>query len=54
MKGDLINMQLSTVVTIVLGFAACVSPVLVASINNKHTRKLRKIELDAAESLKKD
>lgn len=46
-------MQLSTMVTIVLGFSTCVSPVLVASINSKHARKLRKIELDAAESLKK-
>lgn len=46
-------MQLSTLVTIVLGFSTCVSPCLVAWINNRHTRALRKIELEATESLKK-
>ena len=46
-------MQLSTMVTMVLGFATCVSPCLVALINNRHTRTLRKIELEANESLKK-
>lgn len=46
-------MQLSTMITIVLGFATCVSPALVAWINNRHSRALRKIELEASESLKK-
>lgn len=46
-------MQLSAMITIVLGFSTCVSPALVALINNKHTRELRKIELEASKSLKK-
>lgn len=46
-------MQLSTMITIVLGFSTCVSPALVALINNRHARELRKIELEASKSLKK-
>ena len=47
-------MQLSTMITIVLGFSTCVSPALVALINNRHARELRKIELEASKSLKKN
>lgn len=46
-------MTLSIIITIVLGFATCVSPPIVALINNSHSRKLRKMELDAANATQK-
>lgn len=46
-------MELSILITLVLGFATCISPFLVALVNNYHTRALRKIELEANESLRK-
>lgn len=46
-------MQLSVLVTIVLGAATCISPPIVAIINNWHIRKLKVIELSSGETLKK-
>lgn len=40
-------MTLSIVITIILGFATCVSPPIVALINNHHARKMRQMEIDA-------
>lgn len=45
--------DLSIVITIILGFATCISPPLVALINNHHARQIRKIELSSAEALRK-
>ena len=46
-------MDLSVVITIVLAFSTCISPVLVALINNSHTRKMKSLELSATEALRK-
>lgn len=47
-------MDITVVITIILGFATCISPPIVALINNLHAQKLRKMELSANESLKKN
>lgn len=46
-------MTLSVVITIVLAFSTCISPVIVAVINNRHMRKMKKLELAYTESLRK-
>lgn len=46
-------MDLSILITIVLGFATCISPSLVSLVNNHHTRKLRQLELLEAQAIKK-
>ena len=46
-------MDLSILVTIVLGFATCVSPFLVSLVNNYHARKLRRIELAEERTIRK-
>lgn len=46
-------MTLSVVITVVLAFSTCISPVLVALINNSHARKIKALELSATESLRK-
>ena len=46
-------MTLSVVVTIVLAFSTCISPIIVALINNGHSRKMKALELSSAKSLRK-
>lgn len=46
-------LDLSTILTVGVGFAAFLSPLAVASLNNRHQRKLKEIELEHALQLKK-
>ena len=42
------NIDLSVLITIILGFATCISPAIVALINNFHSQKMEKLRLQAS------